>query len=319
MTPPEPAASSLRMADGVRRIQVVDSHTGGEPTRVIVDGFPELAGSTMAQRASEVAARHRRLATAVVDEPRGNEAMVAALLVAPTDERCVAGVVFFDRAQVLGMCGHGTIGLVATFHALGRIEPGAHLIDTPVGVVPVSLAADGRVTIDNVPSRRLAAGVTVDVASLGAVTGDIAYGGNHFFLVTRPVVDLDRDRGDLLALTKEIVVALHAAGHTTVDHVELFGPPTVAGAGARNFVLCPSGTYDRSPCGTGSSAKVAVLAADGKLAEGETWVQESITGSTLELSYRWIDRARGEIAPRLTGQAEVTGRAELYIGPAELD
>jgi 4-hydroxyproline epimerase len=309
----------IQLPDGALVISVVDSHTGGEPTRVVTGGFPALAGTTLADRAADLRDRHRRLATAIVDEPRGNEAMVGALLTEPVDGRCTTGVIYFDRTLILGMCGHGTIGLVETLHRLGRIGPGDHLVETPAGVVAVTLGTDGQVTLDNVVSRRLAVDVTVDVEGVGAVTGDIAYGGNVFFLVTSPSFDLDVGRAELLRITTATLRGVHAAGHRTVDHVELFGPPTVADADSRNFVLCPSGTYDRSPCGTGSSAKVATLAARGLLAEGATWVQESITGSTFSLTYRWHDRDEQSIVPRLTGAAAVTGRAELIIGPDERD
>ena len=203
-------------------------------------------------------------------------------------------MIFFDRTMVLGMCGHGTIGLVETLARLGRIGPGEHAIETPVGVVRTVLGDDGRVTIDNVVSRRTAHDVRVDVPGIGAVAGDVAYGGNVFFLVTSPAIDLSLPRADLLRIADDIRLAVHEAGHPDVDHVELYGPPLAAGANSRNFVLCPSGTYDRSPCGTGTSAKVAALAADGALAEGETWVQESITGSTFEITYRWHDRDAGD-------------------------
>jgi 4-hydroxyproline epimerase len=305
--------------DGARRVRVVDSHTGGEPTRVVTDGFAHLGGRTLAERAGEVAGRHRRLATAIVDEPRGNEAMVGALLTAPTDPACVAGVIFFDRTMVLGMCGHGSIGLVETLARLGRIGPGEHAIETPVGVVRCVLGDDGRVSIDNVVSRRIAHDVRFDVPGVGAVAGDVAYGGNVFFLVSSPAIDLSLPRTELLRIADDIRVGVHAAGHPDVDHVELYGPPLAAGAHSRNFVLCPSGTYDRSPCGTGTSAKVAALAAEGTLAEGEIWVQESITGSTFEVTYRWHDRAEATVVPTVTGTAVVTGQAELLIHPDEQD
>lgn len=302
---------------GTVTITTIDSHTGGEPTRVIVDGFPPLRAATLAGRRVEIADRHRRLATAIVDEPRGNEAMVAALLTEPVDERCATGVVFFDRTMVLGMCGHGTIGLVETLYHLGRIGPGDHFVETPVGVVSVRLGDDHRVTLDNVPSRRLAQNITVHVPARGPVTGDIADGGNIFFLVTVPAIDLDQPRPVLLRLTHDILDAVHRAGHRDVDHIELYGPPTTPDADSRNFVLCPSGTYDRSPCGTGTSAKIASLAASGALSEGEPWVQESITGSTFTVHYRWHDQATGTIIPTITGTATITGRTELYIGPHE--
>jgi 4-hydroxyproline epimerase len=307
---------TLTLPSGTLTISVVDSHTGGEPTRVVIDGFPTLYGPTLAERSAEVASRHRRLATAIVDEPRGNEPMVAALLTPPVDQRCTTGVVFFDRTLVLGMCGHGMIGVVETLHRLARIGPGEHLVETPAGVVPVLLADGGLVTLDNVESRLVERDVAVDVPSLGRVTGDIAYGGNVFFLVATPAIDLDQPRAELLRITTDVMRSVHAAGFVDVDHVELYGPSTTPAANSRNFVLCPSGTYDRSPCGTGTSAKVAVLAATGALDEGATWVQESITGSTFSVRYRWADRATGSIVPTVSGTASITGRAELFV-PAE--
>ena len=294
-------------------VDVIDSHTGGEPTRVIVGGFPPLSGTTLSERGADLAARHRRLATAMVDEPRGNEAMVGALLTEPADPRCVAGVIFFDRSIVLGMCGHGMIGLVETLHRLGRIGSGEHRVETPAGVVAVTLDPDGRVSIDNVVSRLVEGGVSVDVPTVGRVDGDIAYGGNTFFLVREPSIDLDRPRPELLRIATAVLDALHAAGHRAVDHVELFGPPSSPAANSRNFVLCPSGTYDRSPCGTGTSAKVAALAAAGSLAEGDTWVQESITGSRFGVRFRWHDEAAGAVVPTITGRATITGEARLFF------
>ena len=304
---------TLTLPNSTLTISVVDSHTGGEPTRVVLDGFPALRGSTLLERRADVAGRLRRLATAIVDEPRGNEPMVAALLTPAVDERCVTGVIFFDRNLVLGMCGHGMIGLIETLHRLGRIGPGEHLVETPAGTVPVVLAADGLVTFDNVASRLVEGHVEVDVPSLGRVTGAIAYGGNVFFLVATPTVDLDQPRAELLRIAADVLHSVHAAGFVDVDHVELYGPATSPAANSRNFVLCPSGTYDRSPCGTGTSAKVAALAAAGALDEGATWVQESITGSTFSVRYRWVDRATGSIVPTVSGSATVTGRAELFF------
>jgi 4-hydroxyproline epimerase len=305
--------STISLPDGTMTIDVVDSHTGGEPTRVVVGGFPRLRGATLLERRGDLAARFRRLATAIVDEPRGNEPMVGALLTEPVDEGCAAGVIFFDRTLVLGMCGHGMIGLVETLHRLGRIAPGEHRIETPVGVVPVELDTDGSVSIENVASRRVARDVTVDVPSIGRVVGDIAYGGNTFFLLAEPSIDLDGERAELLRLASDVMKSLHAAGHDEVDHVEFFGRPTSPSANSRSFVLCPSGTYDRSPCGTGTSAKIAALAADGLLAEGHTWVQQSITGSEFSLRYRWEDEATGTIVPTVTGTATITGEARLFL------
>ena len=305
------------------RIAVIDSHTGGMPTRVIAGGFSALAGATVAERRDDLERRFTTLRSAVVTEPRGNEPMVAALLGTPDSAGAVASVIFFDRTEVLGMCGHGAIGVVHTLRALGQIDVGRHCLDTPAGAIEVESLADGRVRLANVPSRRLAAGVALAVEGVGRVTGDIAYGGNTFFLATSPQIDLRQPVLALSAVAKAIqrACAESAAERpllAAVNHIELMGPPTQPNANARNYVLCPSGTYDRSPCGTGTSAKVACLAADGRLAPGQEWVQESITGSLFTATYTWIDEARGVVAPTITGQAEIVAQGDLLFRPDEL-
>jgi 4-hydroxyproline epimerase len=212
------------------------------------------------------------------------------------------------------MCGHGTIGAVATLVHLGRMEPGTHRIDTPVGVVTARLAADGEVALTNVPSFRKAKALTVDVPGIGNVTGDVAWGGNWFFLVADHGQELSL--GNVETLTDycwRVRKALNAAGHPDVDHVELFAPPRADSADARNFVMCPGKAYDRSPCGTGTSAKLACLAADGKLGEGDAWVQESILGSTFTGRFRWLDRESGRIEPMIIGKAYVNAEATLIL------
>ena len=299
------------------RLSVIDSHTGGMPTRVIVDGFPPLRGTTLAERRDDLASRHKRLRDAVVDEPRGSEPMVAALLVEADTDAAATGVIYFDRAEVLGMCGHGTIGVARTLRALGRIGDGSHSLDTPAGSVEVCCLPDGRIRLANVHSRRLASGVRLEVPDVGPVTADVAYGGNRFLVVSAPAIPLHQPLDALLATTRKILAAARAEG-LDVDHLELHGPPTRADAHARNFVLCPSGAYDRSPCGTGSCAKLACLAAEGKLAPGEPWVQESITGSVFALSYQWVDRTTGLIAPVVIGEAELMAAGDLLLPPALL-
>ena len=302
------------MNDRLARIRYVDSHTGGEPTRTLLSGFPELLGDSIAAQRADMATRFPAACDDLVGEPRGSEPMVGALLVEPAAHGCITGMIFFDRSGPIGMCGHGTIGVVETLRHLGRISAGTHRLDTAVGVVEAVVDDDGLVTIANVASRRLASGVELEVPGLGRVTGDVAFGGNTFFLVTSPAIALDADRADLLRLAGQVQTAAHAAGHTAVDHIELFGPPASPLADSRSFVRCPSGTYDRSPCGTGTSAKIACLAADGKLAEGETWVQESITGSTFSASFTWVDQDAGVIEPAITGRASVLSEGELLIG-----
>ncbi len=296
-------------------ISVIDSHTGGEPTRVITNGFPSLRGDTLAEKRANLVNHHFDQASSIVAEPRGNEAMVAALLCEPNDERCITGVIFFDRSAALGMCGHGTIGLIETLRFQGKVGVGRVMIETPVGVITADVHEDGSISVANVPSRRLVSNVTLVAEGVGEVKGDIAYGGNTFFIVTEPHFDLNEPLRELTTHAFAIQDAVHAAGYTDVDHVELYGEPTKSTSDSRSFVLCPSGTYDRSPCGTGASAKIACLAADGKLDERELWIQESITGSQFALTFTWIDEYAGTIAPIITGSATVTAKATLFIDP----
>jgi 4-hydroxyproline epimerase len=212
------------------------------------------------------------------------------------------------------MCGHGTIGLMITLAHLGRIGPGEHRIDTPVGPVTATLHPDHAVTLVNVPSWRARKGVSVEVPGLGRVSGDIAWGGNWFYLVETQREALALENVERLTdLSWRIRQALNAQAFPEVDHVELFGSAASPQANARNFVLCPGKAYDRSPCGTGTSAKLACLAADGKLAEGESWVQESIVGSRFQASYTWVDRASGKVAPRISGTAFITAESTLLL------
>jgi 4-hydroxyproline epimerase len=280
----------------MKSIQIIDSHTGGEPTRVVLDGVSEDELET-----------YRR---AIICEPRGHEVIVGALLVKPKDDTCVAGVIFFNNVGLLGMCGHGMIGLIATLKHLGRIAAGEHRVETPVGIVTAVLHEDGRVSIRNVKAFRKARSVQA-----GGFTGDVAWGGNWFFLVSNHGFNLNLE--NVPALTKATVAmrdAVRAAGYPEVDHVELFSEPTDAVNHSRNFVLCPGGEYDRSPCGTGTSAKLACLAEDGKLAPGELWKQESLIGSVFEGSYQ---NAEGGIIPTITGRAFITAESKLILDPAD--
>jgi len=244
------------------------------------------------------------------------------LICEPTDSSCAAGVIFFNNTGYLGMCGHGTIGLIETLRFLGRIESGVHRIETPVGIVDAELLANGQVAIKNVPSYRLLQAVTVDVPGIGSVTGDVAWGGNWFFLVKDAVADLNTDRVKLTSLALDIRDALHRQGITgaddaEVDHIELFGPPLNAKNNSRNFVLCPGGAYDRSPCGTGTSAKLACLAADGKLSPGEVWRQESVLGTVFECSYQVNESDAFQIIPTIKGSAFVCSQATLILNPED--
>src|SRR5688500_1016033 len=166
----------------MREVTVIDSHTEGEPTRVVISGWPEPAGATMDERRDTMRRTQDSLRSAVVREPRGHDAIVGALLTPPVSSDARAGVVFFNDVGYLGMCGHGLIGVVRTLEFLGTITAGVVKIDTPVGQVSAELHADGGVTIENVPAYRHQTDVEVDVPGFGRVRGDVAYGGNWFFL-----------------------------------------------------------------------------------------------------------------------------------------
>jgi 4-hydroxyproline epimerase len=302
----------------MQRLQIVDSHTGGEPTRVVAAGGPDLGSGPIATRLERFRRDFDHYRSAVVAEPRGSDVVVGALLVAPEDPACAAGVIFFNNVGYLGMCGHGTIGVVTTLAYLGRIGPGAHRLETPVGIVTATLHEDGDVSVRNVPSWRARKQVTVSAPDIGAVTGDVAYGGNWFFLVEDHAQQLALTNVErLTALCVRLRREINAQGFPEVDHVELIGPAQTAGAHARSFVLCPGYAYDRSPCGTGTSAKLACLAADGKLAEGAHWVQESILGSTFTASFRWLDRADGTVEPVIRGRAFVNAETAQLLDPRD--
>jgi 4-hydroxyproline epimerase len=321
-------------AQSFHRIRVIDSHTCGEPTRVVVSGGPPLAGSTMADKRITLQNRFDHFRRAVVNEPRGSDVIVGALLCEPCDPSCVAGVLFFNNVGPLWMCGHGTIGLAVTLGYLGRIGAGAYRLDTAVG--PVTFEYDGANTVsfENVPSYRWAKDVVLEVSGVGTVTGDIAWGGNWFFLVdatTLPDFEMRQssnsskatfDQSDIERLTEiawRIRTALSTSGITgadgnEIDHIELFGMPADRRHQSRNFVLCPGRAYDRSPCGTGTSAKLACLFADAQLKQGEVWRQESILGTVFEGSVR-LDK--GDMIPQISGTAYITAETTLLFDPRD--
>jgi 4-hydroxyproline epimerase len=300
----------------MKRVSVIDSHTEGEPTRVIVAGGPDLGTGPIADRLRRLRTDHDWLRRAAVTEPRGWDALVGALLCPPLNPRAAAAVIFFNNAGYLHMCGHGTIGLAVTLAHLGRIGPGRHVIETPAGDVTAELNADGSVSVENVASHRVAAAVPIAVPGLGEVRGDIAWGGNWFFLCENHGLELKRENVERLTATAwAIRRALRDRGITgdngaEIDHIALFGPPTRPDCHSRNFVLCPSGAYDRSPCGTGTSAKLACLHADGILKPGELWRQESITGTAFDGRVRLHDDG---IIPTITGRASITAEATLLL------
>jgi 4-hydroxyproline epimerase len=295
-------------------IRVIDSHTGGEPTRLVLEGGPDLGDGPLAERVQRFRERFDDYRCAIVKEPRGSDPLVGALLVKPHRADCEFGVIYFNNVGYLGMCGHGTIGLIASLKFAGRLRPGAIKLDTPVGAVDVELKPDGRISVANVVSYRSQRQVLIEVPGIGPVAGDVAWGGNWFFLISQHDRSLDLKHVESLTdYSWRVREALNAQGYPLVDHVELFGPAAQPGAQSRNFVLCPGKAYDRSPCGTGTSAKLSCLAADGKLLEGNVWIQESLIGSTFEATYRWHDRSKGEIVPVITGNAYVTGENLLHL------
>jgi 4-hydroxyproline epimerase len=297
-------------------MRVVDSHTGGQPTRVIVEGAPDLGTIPVAERRERLRNHFDRFRCAVVGEPRGSDTLIGALLCPPSDPSCATGVIFFDNSGYLGMCGHGMIGLIATLDYLGHIKTGVHKIETPVGIVTTELHASGDISLQNVPSYRYRKNVVVDLNGSGKFVGDVAWGGNWFFLVDEHSEDLSVARVERLTdVTRAIRRALAHDGVTgaagePIEHVALFGPPRRRDANSRNFVLRWGKTYGRSPCGTGTSAKLACLFEDGKLAEGETWRQESIVGTVFDGSVSVVD---GAILPTIRGTAYLTAESTLIV------
>jgi 4-hydroxyproline epimerase len=304
----------------IHRIQVIDSHTAGEPTRVVIGGGPDLGSGTLAERREVFRQQFDAFRSAIVNEPRGSDVIVGALICAPTDPTCTAGVIFFNNVGYLGMCGHGTIGLVATLAHLGRIQSGIHRIETPVGIVQARLHDTGEVTVTNVPSYRHAHNVRVEVPGYGPLVGDVAWGGNWFFLVSDHKQELELDNVERLVdftwKTRQALIKQRITGRDDqeIDHIELFGPSRRPGVHSKNFVLCPGKAYDRSPCGTGTSAKLACLFADGKLKPGDVWRQESIVGSVFEGSVQVKD---GQVIPSIKGSAFVNAEAKLLLNPAD--
>ena len=300
----------------LQRIRFIDSHTGGEPTRLIVSGGPPLGSGPLAERFKLFREKYDHYRSATVNEPRGSDAVVGALLCDPVDRACAAGVIFFNNVGYLGMCGHGTIGLVATLAYMGKIKPGDYRIETPVGEVAATLHSGGQVSVRNVPSYRTRKDVAVDVPGIGRLKGDVAWGGNWFFLITEHPMKLELDQLEpLTEYTWAIRQALTAQGITgdngaEIDHIELYGRSALPEVHSKNFVLCPGKAYDRSPCGTGTSAKLACLYADGKLKPGQVWRQESIVGSVFEGS---VEERDGMVIPTIKGSAFVDAEGDLIL------
>lgn len=300
-----------------RPIYVIDSHTQGEPTRVVVSGVPDLGTGPIAERLRRFKADFDHYRSAIVCEPRGSEVVVGALLLEPVQPDSSTAIIFFNDVGYLGMCGHGAIGVLTTLAYLGKVGAGLHRIETPVGIVQATLHEDGSVTVENVPSYRYRSGVKVEVPGYGSYVGDIAWGGNWFFLVAEPPCELMlANRNRLIIVATAIRLALHEQGVTGadgayIDHVEFFSEPHDDENSSRNFVLCPGASFDRSPCGTGTSAKMACLYDEGKLLPGTPWKQEGILGTVFQGS---IGEAHGnEVNPSIRGRAWITGESKLLF------
>lgn len=306
--------------ESIRKISILDSHTAGEPTRCVIAGGPDLGTGTLAERFERLRREHDALRRAILCEPRGSDVLVGAYLLPPDTPDCAAAVIFFNNAGYLGMCGHGSIGLAVTLAHMGRIATGLHRIQTPVGIVQIELLSAHTARIQNVSAYRHQPKATVEVPGYGVVTGDVAWGGNWFFLVEQHGFDLSlANVEELTDFTWAIRTALGQAGITgaqaaEIDHIELFGPPHDSCNHSRNFVLCPGKAYDRSPCGTGTSAKMACLVAEGKLAPGAVWRQEGILGTVFEGAVR-IDE--GNVIPSITGSAYMMAESTLLFDAAD--
>ncbi|TQV72397.1 hydroxyproline-2-epimerase [Aliikangiella marina] len=304
---------------GVTKLTIIDSHTGGEPTRTIVSGGPDLGTGSMAERKQVFAEKFDHFRRALVNEPRGSDVMVGAILCEPADSSHAAGVIFFNNVGYLNMCGHGTIGVAVTLYHLGKIDLGKHILETPVGLVEINLLEPTKVSIENVASFRTRKDVEIEVPHYGVITGDVAWGGNWFFLIKahNQRIGLDNTTRliDFCSQVRDTLNQQNITGDNgaEIDHIELFAEPTNESlADSQNFVLCPGREYDRSPCGTGTSAKLACLYADGHIKENEVWRQQSIIGSIFEGAVTIRD---GQIVPTISGSAFVNMQAEVLFDP----
>ena len=297
------------------KLHVIDSHTEGEPTRVLIEGTPDLGTGSVAEQANTFAKSHDHLRRAMVLEPRGSEVLVGAILVPPSQPSADFGVIFVNNAGILGMCVHGTIGVMRTLQSIGKIKTGSEIIfETNVGLVKAHEHRDSSITVENVASYRSSTKIPVQLKHK-TVHADIAWGGNWFALVEDHDENLIPERiPELTQLSQAIRTVMNDQGFDgdtgdPIDHVELFAP-VASSADSRSFVLCPGGAYDRSPCGTGTSAKIACLAADGLLKEGDEWTQESIIGSRFTARYRLKE---GKIIPEIRGRAWITSDSHIHI------
>lgn len=321
-----------------RVLQAVDSHTAGEPTRIVTGGLPPVAGATMAERRAALQRDHDELRRALVLEPRGHDAIVLALLQPPCAPGAHLGVVFANDVGYLGMCGHGAIGVATVAVATGMVpavEPVTEVVlDTPAGVVPCRVAVVGgrprSVTITNVPSFLFRQRVVVPVHGFGKVAADVAWGGNWFAFVEADQLGLVVERSHVPVLLQAAVAIREAlvregvrgrhpehAAEAIIDHVKLFAPLDGAEPGARALTLCPGAAWDRSPCGTGTSAKLAVLHAKGELEPGRWFRSESVLGTAFRARIVRTATVGGlpAVVPEIEGSAWITGFPTFVLDP----
>jgi 4-hydroxyproline epimerase len=313
----------------------IDGHTCGNPVRVVAGGsIPTLQGATMFERRQHFIAEYDWIRTGLMYEPRGHAMMSGSILYPPTRADCDVGVLFIETTGCLPMCGHGTIGTVTIALEHGLIQPktpGLLRLETPAGLVEARYERNGpyveSVRITNIPSFLYGTGYEVDVDGLGTLVVDVAYGGNFYAIVEpQPIFNDIADVGvsDLLAWSPRLRTAFNARYNIAhpenpvidkLTHVLWTGKPRAEGATARNAVFYGSAALDRSPCGTGTSARMAQLAAKGQLAEGEVFVHESIIGSlfTGHIERRAKVGDRDAIIPSIEGWARVTGLNTIFI------
>lgn len=327
-----------------RIVHVVDSHTAGEPTRVVTGGLPNVPGATMADKRAFLRQHCDALRSGLVCEPRGHDAIVAAYLLPPCDPTAHAGVVFANDVGYLGMCGHGAIGVATTLLAMGMVAPASAdgdteiRLDTPVGTVVAQVAVrDGRpgaVRLRNVPSFLHARDVEVPVEGIGRVTVDVAWGGNWFAILPEDELGVAVEPERLPALLERTMAVREAlirhdvfgfdpatGAPQEIDHVEVYRVlrHPDARVATRTMTLCPGRAYDRSPCGTGTSAKIATLHARGEIAPGDVFVNQSVIGTEFRARILAVDRDgdRTLVTPEIEGQAWITGLQQLVFDPTD--
>jgi proline racemase len=337
MTTPAVAADALRPAAVTFR--TIESHTAGNPTRTVLYGVPELRGATMLEKMHDLEARHDWVRTALMYEPRGHSVMSGCIVLEPCDPRADVGVLFIEASGHLPMCGHDTIGLVTVLiedRHIPAVEPVTQVVlDTPAGIIEtVAEVVSGRVTsvtFTSTPSFLYARDVEIDLPGHGAICLDVAWGGNFYAIVDAAGIGLDLGEqhvGRRILLAEAIRDAVNEtvdvhhpelAGISGVTHVQFIGPARRPDASNLCSVVIRPGGADRSPCGTGTSARAAALVARGELRIGESLVHESITGETFTAvpvettTVGGLDAVRNQI----TGTAYITGRAEWIVHSAD--